>query len=33
MPMVAQLGPVVPYVLALVDRVGADVTVHGPRGA
>jgi len=32
MPMVAQLGLVVPYVLAVVDRVGADVTVHGPRG-
>jgi hypothetical protein len=32
MPMVAQLGPVVPYVVVLVDRVGADVTVHGPRG-
>src|SRR5918994_914024 len=30
MPMVAQLGPVVPYVLALVDRTGADLTVHGP---
>lgn len=32
MPMVAQLGPVVPYVLALVDRTGADLTVHGPAG-
>jgi Bacterial archaeo-eukaryotic release factor family 2 len=32
MPMVAQLGLVVPYVLAVVDRTGADVTVHGPRG-
>jgi hypothetical protein len=32
MPMVAQLGPVVPYVLALVDRTGADLTVHGPGG-
>jgi hypothetical protein len=32
MPLVAQLAPVVPYVLALVDRVGADVTVHGPGG-
>ena len=32
MPMVAQLGPVVPYVLAVVDRTGADVSVHGPRG-
>jgi hypothetical protein len=32
MPMIAQLGPVVPYVLALVDRTGADVTVHGPGG-
>src|SRR5918994_2645842 len=32
MPLVAQLRPVVPYVLALVDRVGADVTVHGPGG-
>jgi Bacterial archaeo-eukaryotic release factor family 2 len=29
---VAQLGPVVPYVVAAVDRVGADVTVHVPRG-
>jgi hypothetical protein len=32
MPMVAQLGPLVPYVLALVDRTGADLTVHGPAG-
>ena len=32
MPMVAQLMPLVPYVLALVDRVGVDVTVHGPGG-
>ena len=32
MPMVAQLAPVVPYVLALVDRTGADLTVHGPAG-
>jgi hypothetical protein len=32
MPMIAQLGPVVPYVLAVVDRVGGDVTVHGPAG-
>ena len=32
MPMIAQLGPVVPYVLAVVDRTGADVSVHGPRG-
>jgi hypothetical protein len=32
MPLIAQLGPVVPYVLAVVDRTGADVTVHGPRG-
>ena len=31
MPMVAQLGPTVPHVLVLVDRVGADVTVHGPE--
>src|SRR5829696_5887380 len=30
MPMVAQLGARVPYLLALVDRVGADVTVVGP---
>ena len=30
MPAVAQLGARVPYVLALVDRVGADVTVVGP---
>jgi hypothetical protein len=33
MPMVAQLGPVVPYVLALVDRTGGDVVVRGPHGA
>ncbi|MFL6129737.1 MAG: Vms1/Ankzf1 family peptidyl-tRNA hydrolase [Mycobacteriales bacterium] len=32
MPMVAQLGPLVPYVLARVDRTGADLTVHGPSG-
>jgi hypothetical protein len=32
MPMIAQLGPVVPYVLALVDRTGGDVIVHGPSG-
>ena len=32
MPLVAQLGPTVPHVLVLVDRVGADVTVHGPDG-
>jgi hypothetical protein len=32
MPMVAQLGGRVPHVLALVDRVGADITVHGPAG-
>jgi hypothetical protein len=32
MPMLAQLRPVVPYVLALVDRTGGDVTVVGPRG-
>ena len=30
MPMVAQFGARVPYVLALVDRTGADVTVVGP---
>jgi hypothetical protein len=30
MPLAAQLGSRVPYVLALVDRVGADVTVVGP---
>jgi hypothetical protein len=30
MPAVAQLGARVPYVLALVDRTGADVTVVGP---
>jgi hypothetical protein len=30
MPAAAQLGARVPYVLALVDRVGADVTVVGP---
>jgi hypothetical protein len=29
MPMVAQLGRQVPYVLVLVDRTGADVSVHG----
>jgi Bacterial archaeo-eukaryotic release factor family 2 len=33
MPMIAQLGPVVPYVLAVVDRTGAEVTVHGPQGS
>jgi hypothetical protein len=33
MPMVAQLGGRVPHVLALVDRTGADITVHGPGGA
>ena len=33
MPLVAQLGARVPYVLALVDRVGADVVVVGPDGA
>jgi hypothetical protein len=32
MPMVAQLGPVVPYVLALDDRIGAELRVHGPAG-
>lgn len=32
MPAVAALGPLVPYVVALVDRAGADVTVHGPAG-
>lgn len=32
MPAVAALGPLVPYVVALVDRSGADVTVHGPGG-
>jgi hypothetical protein len=32
MPMIAQLGPVVPYVLALVDRTGGDVVVRGPQG-
>jgi hypothetical protein len=32
MPLVAQLGPTVPHVFVLVDRVGADVTVHGPGG-
>ncbi|HEY6749406.1 MAG TPA: Vms1/Ankzf1 family peptidyl-tRNA hydrolase [Mycobacteriales bacterium] len=30
MPALAQLGARVPYVLALVDRTGADVTVVGP---
>ena len=33
MPLAAQLGGRVPHVLALVDRTGADVTVHGPGGA
>lgn len=33
MPAVAQLGARVPYVLALVDRTGADVTVVGPDSA
>jgi hypothetical protein len=32
MPMIAQLGPVVPYLLVLVDRTGGDVVVHGPAG-
>jgi hypothetical protein len=32
MPAVAALGPREPYVVALVDRVGADITVHGPAG-
>jgi Bacterial archaeo-eukaryotic release factor family 2 len=32
MPLVAQLGPLVPHVLVVVDRVGAEVTVHGPDG-
>ncbi|HST66286.1 MAG TPA: Vms1/Ankzf1 family peptidyl-tRNA hydrolase [Mycobacteriales bacterium] len=32
MPLAAQLAPLVPHVLVLVDRVGADVTVHGPAG-
>ncbi|HEX6755185.1 MAG TPA: Vms1/Ankzf1 family peptidyl-tRNA hydrolase [Mycobacteriales bacterium] len=30
MPAVTALGPREPYIVALVDRVGADVTVHGP---
>ena len=30
MPALTQLGARVPYVLALVDRTGADVTVVGP---
>ncbi|HZB50738.1 MAG TPA: hypothetical protein VE547_16750, partial [Mycobacteriales bacterium] len=29
MPSIAQLGRRVPHVVALVDRVGADITVHG----
>jgi hypothetical protein len=33
MPLVAQLRPLVPYVLAVVDRAGGDVTVHGPAAA
>jgi Bacterial archaeo-eukaryotic release factor family 2 len=32
MPMIAQLRPLVPYVLALVDRTGGDVVVRGPHG-
>jgi hypothetical protein len=32
MPSIAQLGRRVPHVVALVDRVGADITVHGPGG-
>jgi hypothetical protein len=32
MPLVAQLGPVVPHVLAIVDRTGGEVVVHGPQG-
>jgi Bacterial archaeo-eukaryotic release factor family 2 len=31
MPLVTQLAPMVPYVLAVVDRVGADISAHGPR--
>jgi Bacterial archaeo-eukaryotic release factor family 2 len=33
MPMIAQLAPLVPYVLAVVDRTGGDVVVRGPHGA
>jgi hypothetical protein len=32
MPLVAQLAPVVPYLLVVVDRTGADLRVHGPGG-
>jgi hypothetical protein len=30
MPLVAQFPPVVPYVLVVADRVGAQIEVHGP---
>jgi Bacterial archaeo-eukaryotic release factor family 2 len=32
MPLVAQLAPVVPHVLAVVDRTGGDLVVRGPGG-
>ena len=32
MPMVAALAPLVPHVVAIVDRTGGDVEVTGPRG-
>lgn len=32
MPMVAQLAPLVPHVVAVVDRTGGDVEVTGPHG-
>ncbi len=31
MPMVAQLAPLVPHVVAIVDRTGGEVVVTGPR--
>jgi hypothetical protein len=30
MPLAAQIAPLVPYVLVVVDRVGAQIQVHGP---
>jgi NADP-dependent 3-hydroxy acid dehydrogenase YdfG len=32
-PLLAQLSPVVPYVLVVVDRLGADIRAHGAHGA
>jgi Bacterial archaeo-eukaryotic release factor family 2 len=33
MPLVAQVSPIVPYVLVVIDRLGADIRVHGAHGA